>query len=79
MEPAPEPVVPPRLLQPRWEDGNFRFEVEGTPGQEVLIQVSEDGFQWMNLETRVLEDAPLVFSEPIRAGSAAVFFRVIVP
>lgn len=79
IEPASVPAVPPSLSNPRLVDGQFVFEVDGTPGRSVIVQISNDGVQWDNLREVTLEEMPVTFSEPLSSNSSLLLFRVVIP
>ena len=79
VEAASVPAVPPVLSAPALVDGKFSFQVEGTAGASVEVQISRNGMDWETNQTIILGDGPTNVSEPLMEGPEPVFFRVLIP
>lgn len=73
----PEPATPPKLSRPAYENGQFRFDVKGTPGRSAIVQVSTDGVRWKVLKELVLEEVPITFVDETASESDFRFYRVL--
>ena len=73
----PEPATPPKLSRPAYENGQFRFDVKGTPGRSAIVQVSTDGVRWEVLQELVLEEVPVTFVDETSAEADFRFYRVL--
>lgn len=74
----PEPATPPKLSQPAYVDGRFRFDVKGTPGRSAIVQVSTDGVRWEVLqEELVLEEVPVTVVDETSSEADFRFYRVL--
>ena len=79
IEAASAPAVPPLLSAPALVDGKFSFQVKGTAGASVEVQVSRNGMDWETNQTITLGEEPTTVSEPLIEGPEPVFFRVLIP
>lgn len=73
----PEPATPPKLSQPAYVDGRFRFDVEGTPGRSAIVQVSTDGVRWKVLQELVLEEVSVTVVDETSSEADLRFYRVL--
>ena len=73
----PEPAMPPKLSRPAYVDGQFRFDIEGTPGRAAIVQVSSDGVLWEVLKELVLEEDPVTFVDETSSEADFRFYRVL--
>jgi hypothetical protein len=53
----------------------FGFNVTGPSGSNVVIQASTDRQIWIPLQTNLLGNGPLYFSDPQSAANAQRFYR----
>lgn len=78
---SPEPAIPPRLSRPAYmkmKNGQFRFEVAGTPGRSATVQFSTDLVHWEVLKELVLEEVPVTFVDETSSEAAFRFYRVLI-
>lgn len=73
----PEPATPPKLSQPAYVAGQFRFDVEGTPGRSAIVQVSTDGVRWEVLQEFVLEEVSVTIVDETSSEADFRFYRVL--
>jgi uncharacterized delta-60 repeat protein len=59
--------------------GQFKFNLEGIPGQTVVIEVSTNLVNWSALATNALGIEPFLFSEPAPGSSPMRFYRARLP
>lgn len=74
----PEPATPPKLSQPAYVDGRFRFDVAGTLGRSAIVQVSTDLIRWEVLKELVLEEVPITFVDETSSEADFRFYRVLI-
>jgi hypothetical protein len=60
-----------------FNNGHFGFDVVGPAGQTVVIQASTDLVNWTPLETNVLSQGLLYFSDPDASNFAHRFYQVV--
>lgn len=73
----PEPATPPKLSRPAYENGQFRFEVQGTPGRSAIVQVSTDGVRWEFIKELVLKEVPVTVVDDTSSEADFRFYRVL--
>jgi hypothetical protein len=73
------PPVPPEILldgvSPRFTDAGFEFDVVGTPGATVVVEISPDLLEWFELATVILGDEPTPVTDPDADRSGQRFYR----
>ncbi len=79
IEPASVAAVPPTLSNPIVIDGQFVFEIDGSAGQNAIVQTSNDGMQWDVVEEVILVETPVTFAGPMPNDSTHLLFRVVIP
>ncbi len=72
-----EPATPPKLSRPAYVEGQFRFDVAGTPGRSAIVQVSTDGVRWEVLQELTLEEDPVTFVDETSSEADFRFYRVL--
>ena len=72
-----EPATPPKLSRPAYVEGQFRFDVAGTPGRSAIVQVSTDGVRWEVLQELMLEEDPVTFVDETSSEADFRFYRVL--
>lgn len=74
------PAPPPQILlgegSPRFTQAGFELDVVGTPDATVVIEVSLDLLEWVELETVILEAEPTAINDPDAGLSDQRFYRV---
>ena len=56
-------------------DNQFGFDITGDAGQVLVIQASTNLMDWTPLQTNLLGDSPLYFSDPCSSNSTWRFYR----
>ncbi|NGO39314.1 hypothetical protein G4L39_07865 [Limisphaera ngatamarikiensis] len=70
------PVSPPRLGVTRDADGGWVLSVEGVPGPDYILQVSEDLQLWRDVVWTNPPTWPWIWREETPAGTTRRFYRV---
>lgn len=65
-----------KLLAPQ-TNGAITLQINGTPGQNYLIQASSDLKRWFNLSTDVLTQNPLTWIDTTTLGVPQRFYRIV--
>ena len=60
-------------------EGGLSIRVTGQPGQQYLIQASDNLTQWQSISTNLAVDGIIQFVDPDAAGKALRFYRAVVP
>jgi hypothetical protein len=63
----------------RFNNGLFGFNLVGTPGDTVIIDISFDLIHWFPLQTNTLPEGPLYFSDPSSGATSTRFYRIRTP
>ena len=71
------PAEPPVLSSPRWEGGQFSFDVQGTSGRAGVVEFSEDGIAWKVLDELSFGDEPIQVLDAISDVSGHRLYRVL--
>ncbi|MCP5524139.1 MAG: immunoglobulin domain-containing protein [Verrucomicrobiales bacterium] len=74
-----QPLMPQILVgdrSPRFTEAGFGFDVTGTPGATVLIEVSLDLMEWAEVETLTLGNEPTSINDPAAGVAGHRFYRV---
>ena len=74
----PKPATPPKLSRPSYGNGQFRFDVKGTPGRSAIVQVSTNLVRWEVLKELVLEEVPIPFVDETSSEAGFRFYRVLI-
>jgi hypothetical protein len=72
------PIVPLALNRVRSKDGKALLEFAAKPGQKVLLQRSEDGFNWVDRRVVTAHQKTLMFMVSSAPTDAGPFYRAIV-
>ncbi len=65
------------LSRPDFVGGRFQFDVAGTPGLSVTVQVSTNWVDWAVLKELTLEKTPVTVVDEMPAPASFRFYRVV--
>ncbi|MCP5520801.1 MAG: delta-60 repeat domain-containing protein [Verrucomicrobiales bacterium] len=77
--PLAGPVAPQILMDeasPRFTDHGFGFDVVGTPGDTVVVEVSFDLLEWAEIVTVTLGNEPVPVTDPEAGLTGQRFYRI---
>ena len=69
---------PPRILNPAFVGGQFRFDLTGPPGLSVIVEASPDLVSWLPIWTNTFSGT-LNFSDPQSSVISKHFYRLHSP
>jgi len=72
------PPLPPRLRMLAGPGGEMQVQVEGEPGWSCVLEASSDLNQWTPLETLVLQETPVLYTEA-SGDPGPRFYRAVIP